>query len=110
MAKKKIGKFAAIALENITLRQSFSLLREYADKEIRRLTDQEKAIMHPLAIKNDSGANEMKSGDRIVYIIDGRHGVANEFLHDGDAFVTFDDGKHQTVKWNYLMPERSVAP
>lgn len=59
-------------------------------------------MMHPLAIKNDNGANGMKSGDRIIYIIDGRTGVADEFLHDGDAFVTFDDGQCETVKWHHL--------
>jgi hypothetical protein len=62
--------------------------------------------MHPLAYAgNKSGACGMKSGDRVVYVIDGRHGVADEFLHDGDAFVTFDDGRFETVKWNHLVKE-----
>ena len=47
----------------------------------------------------------MKSGDRIIYTIDGRRGIADEFLHDGDAFVSFDDGERETVKWNHLVPE-----
>lgn len=50
----------------------------------------------------------MRSGDRVVYVIDGRHGIADEFLHDGDALVTFDDGKHEAVHWCHLMPERSL--
>lgn len=61
--------------------------------------------MHPLAIKGRNGACGMKAGDRVVYSIDGRRGVADEFLHDGDAFVSFDDGTHDTVKWNHLYPE-----
>ena len=62
--------------------------------------------MHPFAYEgNKSGANGMKAGDRVVYEIDGRHGVADEFLHDGDAFVTFDGGECATVKWNHLQPE-----
>ena len=61
--------------------------------------------MHPLAIKGQNGANGMYAGDRIVYLIDGCHGNADEFLHDGDALVTFDDGRHETVKWNHLRPE-----
>lgn len=66
--------------------------------------------MHPFAIpENRSGANGMKAGDRVIYTIDGRHGVANEFLHDGDAFVTFDDGEFATVKWRNLLPEQMVA-
>lgn len=50
----------------------------------------------------------MKAGDRVTYSIDGRSGVADEFLHDGDAFVSFDDGKFETVKWNHLVPEPSI--
>lgn len=62
--------------------------------------------MHPSAFPNNrSGANGMKAGDRVVYRIDGRRGVADEFLPDGDAFVSFDDGKFETVKWNHLYPE-----
>ena len=64
--------------------------------------------MHPLAIEHQNGANGMKAGERVVYTIDGRHGVADEFLHDGDCFVTFDGGVHETVKWNHLMLERSL--
>ncbi len=62
--------------------------------------------IHPFAFENNkSGACGMKAGDRIVYVIDGRHGVADEFLQDGDAFVTWDDGTFGTVKWNNLYPE-----
>lgn len=65
--------------------------------------------MHPFAFKdNRSGACGMKAGDRVTYSIDGRSGVADEFLHDGDAFVSFDDGKFETVKWNHLVPEPSI--
>ena len=63
--------------------------------------------MHPLALKGQNGANGMKAGDRIVHTIDGRQGIADEFLHDGDAFVSFDDGTFETVNWNHLVPEHS---
>lgn len=63
--------------------------------------------MYPLAQSHHrSGANGMKNGERVIYTLDGRHGVADEFLHDGDAFVSFDDGSFETVKWNHLTPER----
>lgn len=62
--------------------------------------------MHPSAFPNNrSGAWMMRAGDRVVYQIDGRHGIADEFLPDGDAFVSFDDGSYGTVKWNHLAPE-----
>ena len=44
----------------------------------------------------------MEAGDRVRYGIDGRTGIADEFLHDGDAFVTWDDGTFGTVKWSHL--------
>lgn len=52
-----------------------------------------------------NGANGMKPGDRVIFTLDGRRGVAEEFLQDGDAYVTFDDGKRGSVKWNHLVPE-----
>lgn len=52
-----------------------------------------------------SGAWNLKSGDRFIYDIDGRRGVAKEFLQDGEAFVTFDDGTSDTIKWNHMSPE-----
>lgn len=62
--------------------------------------------MHPLALSDTrSGANGMSAGDRIVYIVDGRCGVVDEFMHDGEAFVSFDDGTLATVKWCHLRPE-----
>ena len=62
--------------------------------------------MHPFAqTDKPSGANGMKAGDRVVYTLDGRHGVADEFLPDGDTFITFDDGTFDTVKWNHLVQE-----
>ena len=59
--------------------------------------------MHPFAFPgNRSGAFDMRSGDRVVHEPDGRTGVADEFLHDGDALMTWDDGTFGTVKWNNL--------
>lgn len=63
--------------------------------------------MHPLAFPNNrSGAFDMRAGDRVVHS-DGRRGVADEFLHDGDALVTWDDGSYDTVKWNHLRKDES---
>jgi hypothetical protein len=69
--------------------------------------------MHPLAIKSDSGGNsgawnEVHSGDRIIYLIDGRTGILDECLHDGEAFVTWDDGTFGTVNWYHLAPRSKV--
>lgn len=59
--------------------------------------------MHPIALEgNRSGALGMKAGDRVRHIPDGRTGTADEFLHDGDALITWDDGSYGTVKWNNL--------
>jgi hypothetical protein len=59
---------------------------------------------HPLALTDHpNGANGMKAGDHVRYTIDGRTGVADEFLPDGDAFITWDDGSYGTVHWNHLV-------
>lgn len=55
--------------------------------------------------RKKSGANGMTEGDRVVHEIDGKHGVAQEFLQDGDCQVTFDDGSTKMVKWNNLHKE-----
>jgi len=61
-------------------------------------------MTHPFAYPdNRSGALGMKVGDRVVYA-DGREGVADEFLGDGEAFVSFDDGSFGTVNWIHLRP------
>lgn len=65
--------------------------------------------MHPLARPyNCSGALGMRAGDRVVNF-DGKRGVADEFLSDGDAFVTWDDGGIATVKWNYLRADTPTS-
>lgn len=61
-------------------------------------------VSHPMALPNKSGACGMKAGDRVIYTIDGRTGIADEFLQDGDTFVVWDDGSFDTVKWNHLKP------
>lgn len=62
--------------------------------------------MHPFAFKgNKSGACGMKVGDRVIYVLDGRHGVADEFLQDGDTYITWDDGTYGNVKWRLLVKE-----
>lgn len=69
--------------------------------------------MHPHAFKNESGGNcrawnEVHSGDHIIYLINGQKGTLDECLHDGDAFVTWDDGSFGTVKWHHLAPVSKV--
>jgi hypothetical protein len=62
-------------------------------------------MSHPLAITgHQNGARGMRAGERIVYILDGRTGTADEFLGDGDALITWDDGTSGIVKWNHLEP------
>ncbi len=58
--------------------------------------------MHPLAIHRSGGANGISHGDRVRHDVDGLTGVLDEALHDGDAFVTWDDGAFGTVKWSHL--------
>jgi hypothetical protein len=65
--------------------------------------------MHPLAFPNNkSGAFNLNAGDRFIYDIDGRRGVADEFLSDGDAYVTWDDGTYGMIKWNHISPDPCV--
>lgn len=64
--------------------------------------------MHPLAFRDNLGGftdgNDRKvvAGDRVEYKFGNQNGVLDEALHDGDAFVTWDDGSHATVKWHHL--------
>jgi hypothetical protein len=66
------------------------------------------APMHPLAFPgnrsggNSGGPNEVHAGDHVCYDIDGRTGILDECLHDGDALVTWDGGTYGTVKWYHL--------
>jgi hypothetical protein len=41
--------------------------------------------MHPFAIAGRNGACGMNAGDRVRCTIDGKTGVADEFLSDGDT-------------------------
>lgn len=63
--------------------------------------------MHPLAFPDstssfDLGNGPVRAGDRIIYMPEGRTGVLDEALQDGDAFVTWDNGSYGTVHWNKL--------
>jgi hypothetical protein len=71
-------------------------------------------VTHPLAIKGRSGGNsgawnEVHSGEHVIYLIDGRTGVLDECLHDGDAYVSWDYGTFGTVKWFHLAPVSKVG-
>lgn len=70
--------------------------------------------MHPLAFSHNNGGfidgndRRVVAGDRVEYRFENhRRGVLDEALHDGDAFVTWDDGSYATVKWVHLakIPE-----
>lgn len=52
--------------------------------------------------KYRTGAYDMREGDRVRYMIDGRIGVAVEFTSDGDCYVIWPDDSRETVKWNNL--------
>lgn len=53
--------------------------------------------MHPFASGHNSG------GDKIYrYTLDNQRCKVDEFLSDGDAFVTWEDGTYGTVKWRNL--------
>lgn len=52
---------------------------------------------------NQSGAFDMKVGDRVHYILSGREGILEEAIQDGDALVTWDDDSQTMVKWNHLI-------
>ena len=56
----------------------------------------------PMALRHRTGAMGMKAGDRVRSTISGRIGRADEFTHDGDTYMTWDDGTHGLYKWNHL--------
>ena len=45
----------------------------------------------------------MREGDLIYHVPSGLVGILDEALHDGDAFVTWNDGAFETVKWHQLI-------
>jgi hypothetical protein len=63
---------------------------------------------HPLSFPGGrNGALGMKAGDRVRVQrgpLEGQCGIADEFLQDGDTYLTMDDGTFATVKWNHLEP------
>jgi hypothetical protein len=63
--------------------------------------------MHPLAFEgNKSGCfGDLKAGDRFVHALDMRTGIADEFMPDGNAFVTWDDGSYGTINWSFMYPD-----
>ena len=64
---------------------------------------------HPLSFPENRGGftdrqgQEVNAGDRVRYSINGKEGRMDEALHDGDAFVTWDNGDYETVKWHHLV-------
>lgn len=70
---------------------------------------QKEREIHPQAFRNNDGGfidgnfRRVVAGDRVEYRFeDHRRGVLDEALQDGDAFVTWDNGAHGTVKWHHL--------
>lgn len=72
--------------------------------------------MHPLCAfpNNQTGALGMNSGDRIRCASTGKTGIVDEFLPDGEALVSWDDGSFSTPKWSQIEPastaKRSLIP
>jgi len=63
-----------------------------------------KSQPHPLSMPGArTGAMGMQSGDRIVGP-GGKTGRADEFLPDGEVFVSWDDGTYATLKWGQITP------
>lgn len=64
--------------------------------------------MHPLTspVAHNSGVYNMRAGDHVIYAIDGRTGIVDEFLSDGEALMTWDDGTYGIVNWYHLAPAR----
>lgn len=60
-------------------------------------------MRHPLAIGGRTSVAGITSGDRVRSRYTGLTGVVDEFLSDGDAFVSWDDGTFGTVKWRELI-------
>jgi len=58
------------------------------------------AKAYELLYKN-TGAYDIKYGDRIVYT-DGREGFALGFMPDGDVDIKLDDETFITVKWSQI--------
>lgn len=57
---------------------------------------------HPMAmVPNQNSGNGIGYQDRFI-ASDGRHGRMDEALHDGEAFVTMDDGSHEIMNWHQL--------
>ena len=50
----------------------------------------------------DGNGELVNSGDRVLYLIDGRKGTMIDALQDGDADIRWDTGKCGQVKWNNL--------
>lgn len=74
--------------------------------------DPAKLRPHPMSFGPNGGisrgTNSLRAGERFIYTIDGRHGRADEILQDGDAYVTWDDGTWDCIKWNYMIPEKKT--
>jgi hypothetical protein len=60
--------------------------------------------MHPFAFPdNDTGALGMKSGQTLIDN-EGNICTADEFLTDGEVFVSYPDGSYSTLKWTQVRP------
>lgn len=62
----------------------------------------QKKIFHPMARpNNNSGAFDMKAGDTVIDH-DGKTCTADEFLQDGEVYVSYKDGTYATLNWNQV--------
>lgn len=67
------------------------------------MTDFQKLPPHPLAFNGSSstGFYGHTSGDILTHV-SGKKCRLDEALPDGEAFITFEDGTYDCVKWNSL--------
>lgn len=69
-------------------------------------------MTHPFAFTDhkNGGTNKhgqrMEAGCKVKNPFNGKTGIADEFLQDGDTYITYDDGTFDCVKWHHLEPDR----
>ena len=55
----------------------------------------------------DTVFDGITSGNRIIHIPTGKSGWLDEATHDGDAFISLDDGTFKICKWKEVKKEKT---
>lgn len=106
--QERVGKARALMLTSprwaLALERAFALLSPEGEA---------KGKTTPRGGFIDGNDAYVSPGDRVEYRFGGQ-GTVGEIMHDGDADVTFDDGRVETVKWKNLckvtQPPRDADP